>query len=368
MRNLSIFFLIAACASLAACSTPNREGAAALAADGQKVALGLHSENSAAITELRKLPDQLAVYGVVMRCKKAGTPETCRQYSNPDKIKPFIGNSSKLITEIVDLMNKRARAYLALHAVYGALAKEAAYDARAERKAAVHQLVESVGGFAKTAAAAAGAAPVGEAAIFAVDTLAQAWAAYSADAAQTERLEEANKVILAAVAALRAGMAAEQEYQATARGLLGVEPSLLMAELTEEGFVPYAPVMQSMMPANTALPADLESKIRQSLPVRTGLLAALKLRALRAFDVADQNYAVLLASVDALEQAHHGFRADQPFEISDAAEVLSDLATAVNRWNELKEQDKAAAEAAKQKNEATKKKKEPSADATEEGP
>jgi hypothetical protein len=331
---------------LAACASPNREGASGLAADGQRIALGLHVENVAATAELRKLPDQAVVGGIIDLCKETKADDkTCRDMAM-DPALAFRGAHVRTL-KLVGLMNQRAKVYLALHAVYGAFGKEAAYDARAEMKAAVGQLVDTTSGFVDAAATALGVAkPLGQAALFAVKTLAETWAAAKADADQIVRLEAANETILAALSALKAGMAAEQEYQAGLRGVIGVESGMLIMQLTEEQLVPYAPALQSYLPANVTLPAGAEAKILSTPGLKYGTLRALKERALLSFEIADQNYATLLSSVDALETAHRDYRADRPFDLADLTSILGGLATAIDRWSDLKEQDKKAAQAA----------------------
>ncbi len=334
------------------CATPNREGAGSLADRGSATASGLLAESIAATAAFDRFAGQSVITTVIELCEtprtntgKKPSDEECRRLASDKRTRQSFGDLFAETAKIVALLKARSHAYQALGEVYQALKREASYNQKAELQAAVRSLADSAGKFVTAAGTLAGVGePIGAAALDAAKSLATIAAGLWADADQTDRLEQANRTIAAALAALNAGIKAERAHQATVRAILALEPAYLDVHLMRVGILPVVPRLRAWSNAPNHIPDSAESTIRQSTGFMEGIVLAERMRAAAAFDAADMNYTILISGLDGLEKLHASFDAETPFDLTQFSLVESQIAVAINTWVDLrnKEREQAA--------------------------
>ncbi len=348
-RLLALAFTTLLATVLTACATPNREGGATLASQGQTTADALRIESDGAASEFQKIQGQFVISTIMDLCDTRAAAD-CVRLARSKQMKATLSEGSAQVRPVVELLRLRSKVFAKLRSVYDAFAQEAAYDAKGELSKAVGEFAESAGSFAGAAASALGADPLSASALSAAKALAQFIAEAKANADQIERLRDDNAATLLALKALSAALKAEQKYEATARGMVMISSAELDVQLRRAGFGSYPARLNARLPAGDTIPESADADIRANPGLREGIDLDEELDSYDAFRIADQNYTATLGSIDALVSAHESYNAENAFDLAQFALVENELALAIGRWSDLKMKETAAHIAAKPEN------------------
>jgi hypothetical protein len=239
------------------------------------------------------------------------TTQFCEPKWPSDELSQARGRLSKTIAA-------RTRAISALNEAYGALAAEAAYDARSDASAATQAAFDASGVYA-------GIAGVGTLPVM-LGPIASYGAGLWADRAQARRLQADNVKLANAATLLAAGLAKEKaDFDRIAREVIEQEIEA-ESSLVDSGLVSAGQSLQSLAASvGTTLVKDPDAVLAKSTPAKVATVAAINAAANARFAVLQSRYAASLAALDELKRQHTEAARDQPLNLAVLNQRIAEL-------------------------------------------
>lgn len=318
--------------ALAACATPNREGAALIAKTGQQVASALELEATSAADAANRMVDQYILTTVIVTCARFTGDDAC---ASPEVA--VVGNFVTNVDNIRARLSERAKVFAAMREAYRALELEATYDGAGDLSGALKGLATSLASYAVVANVS-----VGPPAEFLIGSGSGLLGQIIGANQQSRRLDEANRVLAVALDQTISLVEADRESVGILLRTASIDRKTFLAALIKAGVVPgYAAIYRNALPLGTVAIADSqEAVIRNNRALR---LAAERLMAenlARPDETLMRNYDLLVASLRVLREEHRSFLSRKSPNLEQLTSALNAAAQAVKKWNELNSQPK----------------------------
>jgi len=300
---------VALALALSACATAPRSDNASLAKTGLEVTGTLAGD----VNDMSKRLMQGDVQNAF-----SNTWDTCESKPSLCEAKVPSGELSAARRKLATTISARAKAVSALNGAYGALAAEAAYDARADASAAARNAIDAAQTYATLAGAGADTPLVASVVTYGAGL----WA----DRAQARRLRDDNLKMANAVNLLAKGLAKEKaDFERIADEIVQQEVEAHGA-LARSGLASAGQALDPLTSGlGVTLVKDPDAVLTKSASARAATQAVILASANGKTAALKARYSASLAALDELKRQHLEATDDKPLDLSILNQRLSEL-------------------------------------------